>query len=168
MLNKDQHTHFIKQTAGGLGFDYCGIARAEQLDDDARRLERWLNKGMQGSMAYMENNFDLRINPARLVPGARSVITLLLNYFPSEQQITAAPQVSKYAYGKDYHVIIKDKLRALLEALRREAGDISGRGFIDSAPVLERSWAQKSGLDGSAGTAICLRLKAVLSFLSPP
>lgn len=129
-----------------LGFDYCGIARAMPLDDDARRLERWLQKGMQGSMHYMENYFDLRIDPARLVPGAKSVITLMQNYFPGKQQSTAAPKISKYAYGKDYHEVIREKLQQLLKQLKTTIGDIQGRGFVDSAPVLERTWAQRSGL----------------------
>lgn len=129
-----------------LGFDYCGIARAVPLDDDARRLESWLQKGMQGSMHYMENYFDLRIDPARLVPGAKSVITLMQDYFPGEQQSAAAPKISKYAYGKDYHVVIREKLQLLLQQLKTTIGDIHGRGFVDSAPVLERTWAQRSGL----------------------
>ncbi len=103
MLAKEKHTEFIKSTAKSLGFDYCGIAKAEQLDDDARRLESWLNKGFQGKMDYMNNYFDLRINPCKLVPGAKSVITLLLNYYPSHRQNPGVPKVSKYAYGKDYH-----------------------------------------------------------------
>ena len=146
MLIKENHTEFIKATAKSLGFDYCGIARAQQLDEDARRLESWLNKGFQGSMDYMNNYFDLRINPSKLVPGAKSVITLLLNYFPSQQQNSEAPQVSKYAYGKDYHEVIKEKLKTFLQLIKENIGEVHGRGFTDSAPVLERSWAQKSGL----------------------
>lgn len=146
MLIKEKHTEFIKATAKSLGFDYCGIAKAQQLDDDARRLESWLNKGFQGSMNYMNNYFDLRIDPSKLVPGAKSVITLLLNYYPSQQQNAEAPQVSKYAYGKDYHEVIKEKLKTFLQLIKDNIGDVHGRGFTDSAPVLERSWAQKSGL----------------------
>ena len=129
-----------------LGFDYCGIAKAARLDDDARRLERWLNKGYQGKMDYMNNYFDLRIDPSKLVPGAKSVITLLLNYFPAEQQKDENPQISKYAYGTDYHEVIREKLKTFLHLIKENIGDIHGRGFTDSAPVLERSWAQKSGL----------------------
>lgn len=143
---ENKYSKIIKQTAAGLGFDYCGIARAQQLDEDASRLESWLNKGFQGSMDYMNNYFDLRINPSKLVPGAKSVITLLLNYFPSQQQNPEAPQVSKYAYGKDYHEVIKEKLKTFLQLIKENIGEVHGRGFIDSAPVLERSWAQKSGL----------------------
>ena len=143
---KEKNTAFIKTTAQSLGFDYCGIAKAQQLDEDARRLENWLNKGFQGSMTYMNNYFDLRINPSKLVPGAKSVITLLLNYFPSQQQNPETPQVSKYAYGKDYHEVIKEKLKTFLQLIKDNIGEVHGRGFADSAPILEKSWAQKSGL----------------------
>lgn len=146
MAAKEKHNAFIKSTAKNLGFDYCGIATAQKLDEDARRLETWLNKGFQGSMNYMQNYFELRIDPTKLVPGAKSVITLLLNYFPSEQQNPVAPQVSKYAYGRDYHDVIKEKLQIFLQLIKENIGDVHGRGFADSAPVLEKSWAQKSGL----------------------
>ncbi|MFZ9719574.1 MAG: tRNA epoxyqueuosine(34) reductase QueG, partial [Chitinophagaceae bacterium] len=141
-----QHTQFIKATAKQLGFDFCGIAAAEVLDEDARRLETWLKQGMHGDMHYMENHFDLRIDPGKLVPGAKSIITVLLNYFPEQQQRDGAPKISKYAYGVDYHEVIREKLKALLSEMRTEIGEINGRGFVDSAPVLERSWALKSGL----------------------
>jgi epoxyqueuosine reductase len=140
-----QHTRQIKQTATRLGFDYCGIARAQRLDDDALRLEQWLNKGMHGKMQYMENHFELRVNPGKLVPGARSVITLLKNYYPSEQQMENAPNISKYAYGKDYHEVIREKMKLFLQSVHDDIGEVHGRGFVDSAPVLERSWAQRSG-----------------------
>ncbi len=145
-MSKEKDTQLVRSFAAQLGFDYCGIAKAVQLDDDARRLEQWLNKGFNGSMQYMENYFDLRIDPSKLVPGARSVITLLLNYFPAEQQPTAATKIAKYAYGKDYHEVIRSKLKLLLQLIKVNIGEIHGRGFVDSAPVLERSWAQKSGL----------------------
>ena len=143
---RGKYTDFIKKHAADLGFDHCGIAQAIQLDDDARRLEKWLHKGMHGSMHYMENNFDKRIDPRKLVDNAKSVITLLLNYYPQEQQRTDAPKISKYAYGHDYHEVIKAKLNTLLARMQEEFGAVSGRGFVDSAPVLERSWAQRSGL----------------------
>jgi epoxyqueuosine reductase len=146
MISKSAYKYFVKQTAARLGFDYCGIAKAEKLNDEARRLESWLNKGFNGSMSYMNNYFDLRVDPTKLVPGAQSVITLLLNYFPAEQQKTEAPRVSKYAYGKDYHEVIKEKLKNFLTTVQQNIGEINGRGFTDSAPVLERSWAVKSGL----------------------
>jgi len=140
-----KNTTFIKQTAQQLGFSYCGIAKAEKLDDDARRLEAWLQQGKHGSMQYMENHFELRIDPRKLVPGARSVITLLQNYYPSKQQSADAPHISKYAYGEDYHEVIRSKLKTFLSLLNENIGEIYGRGFVDSAPVLERSWAVKSG-----------------------
>ncbi|MGF2412001.1 MAG: tRNA epoxyqueuosine(34) reductase QueG, partial [Ferruginibacter sp.] len=136
----------IKSYAAALGFDYCGIAKAVKLDEDARRLENWLSKGFNGSMQYMENHFELRINPLKLVPGAKSVITLLLNYAPADKQNAAAPKIAKYAFGKDYHDVIRIKLKQLLQTIKENIGEINGRGFVDSAPVLERSWAQKSGL----------------------
>lgn len=128
-----------------FGFDYCGIAKAQKLDEDARRLEQWLQQGMHGNMKYMENYFDLRTDPTLLVPGAKSVITLLKNYFPSEQLQTDY-KISKYAYGKDYHEVIKQSMRAMTSGLQEKIGHFDGRGFVDSAPVLERSWAQRSGL----------------------
>ncbi|NDH07182.1 tRNA epoxyqueuosine(34) reductase QueG [bacterium] len=141
-----QHTQLIKEKAQRLGFSYCGIAKAMPLDEDARRLEKWLHQGMHGSMRYMENHFDLRVDPTKLVPGARSVITLLANYFPAEQQQVDAPKIASYAFGKDYHGVIKKKLHQLLFELQETIGAITGRGFVDSAPVLERTWAQRSGL----------------------
>jgi epoxyqueuosine reductase len=141
-----QHTNFIKKTSSGLGFDFCGISKAIRLDEDARRLEAWLNKGMHGQMKYMENYFDLRIDPTKLVPGAKSVITLIKNYYPEVHQHTDAPQIAKYAYGKDYHDVIRKQLTELMRLIKNEIGNIHGRGFVDSAPVLERTWAQRSGL----------------------
>lgn len=151
---KNNYSRQIKEWCRDLGFDHCGVARAEVLDEDAHRLESWLNKGMNGSMAYMENYFDIRIDPSRLVPGAKSVITLLLNYFPGVEPAPAigvdgrerGPRVAKYAYGKDYHEVIRDKLKHLLVRIREQIGEVNGRGFVDSAPVLERSWAVRSGL----------------------
>lgn len=136
----------IKQWAAGLGFDYCGIAKAKYLEADARRLEQWLSKDMHGQMHYMENYFDLRVDPAKLVPGAKSVITLLLNYFPSTEQKNKHTKISKYAYGKDYHNVIRNKLKLLLQYIKENISEVNGRGFVDSAPVLERSWAVNSGL----------------------
>jgi epoxyqueuosine reductase len=145
---------YIKQLAGTYGFDYCGIARAQPLDEDARRLEQWLKQGMHGGMKYMENYFDLRIDPTKLVPGARSVITLMKNYFPEangqvpgeDAQSSKEVKISKYAWGKDYHEVIRAKLKRMIGEIQEQIGDFSGRGFVDSAPVLERSWAQRSGL----------------------
>ena len=146
VVSLEKNTNLIKEFSRRCGFDFCGIARAEKLEEDARRLEQWLGKGMQGKMQYMENHFELRVDPSKLVPGARSVITLLKNYYPSQQQKENTPKISKYAYGKDYHDVIRDQLNELIELIKQNIGDIHGRGFVDSAPVLERTWAQKSGL----------------------
>ncbi len=146
MPDPQHHTDLIKAEAARLGFMACGIAAAVQLDDDARRLEQWLSKGYQGTMQYMERHFDLRIDPRKLVPGARSVITLLFNYYPSAGQEPNTPKVAKYAYGTDYHFVIRDKLNQLLAYISANIGAVDGRGFVDSAPVLERSWAVRSGL----------------------
>jgi len=143
---KQKQTKLIKQLASEFGFNFCGIAQATKLDDDARRLELWLNKGMHGKMQYMERYFELRIDPRQLVPGAKSVITLLLNYFPKDKQDAGALKISKYAFGKDYHEVIREKLNKLIESIKINIGEIHGRGFVDSAPVLERTWAQRSGL----------------------
>jgi epoxyqueuosine reductase len=139
-------SHTIKQLAQELGFDFCGIAKAELLDDDAKRLDNWLKNGFHGSMQYMERNIELRIDPQKLVPGAKSVITILYNYYPKEPHSEKKPKISKYALGEDYHTVIRKKLNEFLFNLRAKAGDINGRGFVDSAPVLERSWAVRSGL----------------------
>jgi epoxyqueuosine reductase len=156
LQTKSSHTNLIREFARHLGFDHCGIARAQRLDDDARRLEEWLGKGMHGSMKYMENHFDMRVDPAKLVPGAKSVITLLVNYFPKEEQVDDSYKISKYAYGSDYHEVIRSKLRRFLELIHEKIGEVHGRGFVDSAPVLERSWAQRSGAGwiGKSGNLI--------------
>jgi epoxyqueuosine reductase len=143
--SREKNTAFIKNLAARHGFDYCGIAAAGYMEDDARRLESWLSQGMQGKMAYMENHFDKRVDPSKLVPGAKSVITVLKNYFPEEKPV-AEKLISKYAWGKDYHTVIRGRLRTMMEEMQGEIGDFQGRGFVDSAPVLERSWAGKSGL----------------------
>ena len=143
---QSQHTRFIKQTAARLGFEYCGVAQAKRLDDDARRLEEWLSSSMHGAMKYMENQFELRVNPSLLVPGAKSVITLLKNYYPNKQQEANAVKISKYALGKDYHEVIRSQMKVFLQLIKDEIGEVNGRGFVDSAPVLERSWAQRSGV----------------------
>lgn len=146
MQHINQHSIFIKKLASRLGFAHCGIAKAQKLDEDARRLENWLNKGMHGEMKYMENYFDLRIDPTKLVPDAKSVITLMLNYFTEEEQNKDSPKISTYAYGNDYHKIIRSKLQLFLHEIKTTIGEVNGRGFVDSAPVMERTWAQKSGL----------------------
>lgn len=144
---KANYTSLIKTEAKRLGFLSCGISKAQFLEEEAPRLENWLNKNMNGEMQYMENHFDKRLDPTKLVEGSKSVVSLLLNYYPSEfQQDKTAPKISKYAYGTDYHFIIKDKLKSLLNVIQEEIGDVHGRAFVDSAPVLDKAWAAKSGL----------------------
>ena len=142
-----QYSQLIKDHAKRLGFLSCGISNAGFLEDEAPRLEQWLRQGHHGSMSYMERNFDKRLDPTKLVPGAKSVVSLLYNYFPKESQLDkSAPKISKYAYGKDYHTVIKDKLFELMHLLQEEVGEIHGRVFVDSAPVLDKAWAAKAGL----------------------
>jgi epoxyqueuosine reductase len=140
------HTQLIKTEAQRLGFLSCGISKAEFLEEEAPRLEKWLEKGMHGEMQYMENHFDKRLDPRLLVDGAKSVISLLLNYYPEQQQNENTYKLSKYAYGHDYHHVIKSKLRKLQEFISKEIGEVNGRAFVDSAPVLDKAWAAKSGL----------------------
>ena len=145
--SKEKHTQLIKQKAKALGFDYCGISKAEKLETEEANLNTWLSKGFHGKMAYMENHFELRLDPTKLVPGAKSVISLLYNYYPGhDEQAHSKYKIAKYAYGKDYHFVIKDKLKAFLDCLQEEIGEVNGRAFVDSAPVMERQWAAKSGL----------------------
>lgn len=141
------HTRLIKKKSRELGFMYCGISKADFLKDEAPRLEQWLKEGRNGKMAYMENHFDKRLDPRLLVDGARSVVSLLLNYYtPEKQSDPEAPKISQYAYGTDYHFVIKDKLKTLLQYIQEEIGEVNGRVFVDSAPVMDKAWAQKSGL----------------------
>ena len=163
-MSATKHKELIKDEAIRLGFYSVGVAKAEFLEEDARRLEMWLNNGFHGKMQYMENHFDLRTDPRKLVPEARSVITLLLNYFPSEQQKIDAPKIAKYAWGTDYHYVIREKLNQILDYIRQNIGEVNGRGFVDSAPVLERSWAMRSGL-GWIGKNANLLTKQSGSFL---
>lgn len=143
----NHYTNLIKSESKRLGFDYCGISKADFLEEEAPRLENWLNHNRQGQMSYMQNYFDKRLDPRLLVPGAKSVVSLLLNYYPSETQTdTTAPKISKYAYGKDYHFVIKEKLNLLLEFIKENIGEVDGRVFVDSAPVMDKAWAKKSGL----------------------
>lgn len=146
MDQASKNSQLIKQWSKDLGFDFVGIAKATFLEEEAPKLEKWLQQGMQGEMHYMENYFDMRLDPTLLVPGAKSVISFLYNYYPSQNQRKDAPQISKYAYGTDYHFVIKDKLKALLQKIQSEIGAVHGRAFVDSAPVLERPWAAKGGL----------------------
>ena len=146
MQNIDRNTLFIKRKAQELGFFFCGISKADFLSDQAPRLEDWLNRNYQGKMSYMANHFDKRLDPRLLVDDAKSVVSLLLNYYPSETQTEGGPKISKYAYGEDYHFIIKDKLKMFFQSIQEEIGEVGGRVFVDSAPVMDKVWAEKSGL----------------------
>lgn len=144
--SKEKYSAFIKSEALRLGFLSCGISKAGFLEAEAPRLEKWLNNNHNGQMSYMENHFDKRLDPTLLVEGSKSVVSLLLNYYPEAQQIEDSYKISKYAYGTDYHFVIKDKLKELLFSIQQEIGELSGRAFVDSAPVLDKAWAAKSGL----------------------
>ncbi len=146
-MNRDSHTQRIKEKALALGFMFCGVSKAEFLEDEAPNLEKWLRRDYHGKMAYMENHFDKRLDPRVLVDDAKSVVSLALNYFPEKEQTDPnAPKLSKYAYGTDYHFVIKDKLKELMAFIQNEIGDVAGRVFVDSAPVMDKAWARKSGL----------------------
>ncbi len=145
-MTKEERTHLIKNKALEMGFSFVGISKASYLDKDAERLEKWLNSGYHGKMSYMENHFDKRVDPRKLVEGAKSIISLLYNYHPKSNPKQQAYKVSKYAYGEDYHVVIKDKLKQLMAFITTEIGEVNGRSFVDSAPVLDRAWARESGL----------------------
>ena len=145
--NISAYSKLIKNEAKKLGFLFCGISKAGFLEEEAPRLENWLKQGMQGEMHYMENHFDKRLDPRLLVDGAKSVISLGLNYYTEDRQSDPnAPKISKYAHGSDYHYVIKDKLKQLLQVINEKIGEVNGRAFVDSAPVLDKAWAKKSGL----------------------
>ena len=147
MSKKEEYAQLIKVEAKRLGFLSCGISKAEFLEEEAPRLESWLNKNMHGNMQYMENNFDKRLDPTLLVEGSKSVISLTYNYYTDKlQEDINAPKISKYAYGIDYHFVIKEKLKQLLEFIKSDIGEVHGRAFVDSAPIMEKAWAKKSGL----------------------
>lgn len=143
----DEQTQWLKQAATKMGFSFIGVSKAGPLDEEARKLEAWLHQGKHGKMAYMERHLDKRIDPTKLVEGAKSVVTFLYNYHQSKQQTDKnAPKLSQYAYGEDYHYVIKDKLRQLMALVEEEIGAVDGRLFVDSAPVLEKAWAERSGV----------------------
>ncbi len=144
--NVSKNTQIIHDLARKCGFDYCGISKAQELSNDAIQLEKWLNNGYHGKMKWMENHFEKRINPTKLVPDSKSVISLLYNYYPETNFDDQKLKISKYAYGKDYHFVIKSKLKEFMSLIQDEIGQVSGRVFVDSAPVLDRAWAAKSGL----------------------
>jgi epoxyqueuosine reductase len=146
MPNTTAYTKIIREEALRLGFSHVGFSQAGFLEEEAPHLERWLSQNMHGKMSYMERWFDKRLDPRLLVDDAKTVVSLLLNYYPAEKQPDGVPMISKYAYGKDYHFVIKDKLKALLQFIQSSIGEVHGRAFVDSAPVLDRAWAKKSGL----------------------
>ena len=162
-MNKKRYSEMIKREAERLGFMSCGISKAEFLEEEAPRLEAYLKQNMNGQMGYLENHFDKRLDPTLLVPGSKSVVSLLFNYYPAEEQIEDTYKISKYAYGRDYHFVVKDKLRELLHFINEEIGEVHGRAFVDSAPVLDKAWAAKSGL-GWVGKHTLLLTKQVGSF----
>ena len=143
----ERYTNFIKTKAKELGFFYCGISEAGFLESESKRLESWLKNDYQGNMNYMNNHFDKRLDPRLLVDDAKSVVSLLLNYYPNEvQKEEDSPKISKYAYGEDYHFVIKDKLKTFMKAIHENIGEVGGRVFVDSAPVMDKAWAAKSGI----------------------
>ncbi|MEQ8627974.1 tRNA epoxyqueuosine(34) reductase QueG [Ekhidna sp.] len=144
ILNREE---FVKKLASDLGFSFCGISKAGFLEEEATKLEEWLSRGYQGKMRYLENHFDKRLDPTKLVPGAKSVVSLVYNYYPKKiHQSDNSPKIAKYAYGQDYHFVIKDKLKTFMSHIQNEIGEVDGRVFVDSAPVHERAWAAKSGI----------------------
>lgn len=144
---KQKVTQLIKSKAAELGFTFCGVAKAEFLEEEAPKLEAWLKRGYQGKMGYLENHFDKRLDPTLLVPGAKSVVSLVYNYYPKKNLVQDDQlKIAKYAYGEDYHFVVKDKLKQLMHSIVEVAGEVEGRAFVDSAPVMERAWAQRSGL----------------------
>ena len=166
-MSKTENTNLIKSIAKELGFGFCGISKAEFLEEEVPRLEEWLKRGYAGTMSYLEKNFDQRLDPRLLVTDAKSVISLIYNYYPkkdlTENNSVHNLKIAKYAYGEDYHFVIKDKLKVLMERIQKEIGQVNGRAFVDSAPVHERAWAQKSGL-GWVGKNSLLLNKSMGSF----
>lgn len=145
-MNREEHTRIIKEIAADVGFQFCGISKAGFLEEEAPRLEKWLKQNYHGEMSYMENHFDKRLDPTLLVPGTKSVVSLLLNYYPGHFQRTDTYKISKYAYGEDYHEVIKKKLFLFFDLIKEKIGNVEGRVFVDSAPVMDKVWAAKGGL----------------------
>jgi len=160
-MNSHARTQWIKASAIGHGFAFAGIARAEYMEAEAARLQDWLSHGYHGKMSYMENHFDLRTDPTKLVPGAKSVISLMYNYYTEKAQADPeAPKISMYAYGEDYHRVVRRKLKALLSDIRTEYGEVNGRCFVDSGPVLERDWARRAGIGWIGKNTLLINPKA--------
>ncbi len=160
-MSASRTTSFIKQKAQELGFDFCGIAKAEELTAEARQLESWLSKGYAGTMSWLHNHFELRIDPRKLVPGAKSVVCLGVNYTPPDDSLSKGPiKLSRYAYGRDYHKVLRKKLKELLGAIREEIGEVEGRAFVDSGPVMEKVWAERAGIGWLGKNGLLLRRDA--------
>ncbi len=159
MKTPQEYSDFIKQEALHLGFDQCGIAKADFLEAEAPKLENWLKNNYHGEMRYMQNHFDKRLDPRLLVEDAKSVISLSYNYYPSKIQRADSYKIAKYAYGEDYHFVIKDKLKTLLQNIQQKIGEVNGRVFVDSAPVLERAWAKKAGLGWTGKNSLLITKK---------
>jgi epoxyqueuosine reductase len=159
-MDPKRAAEFVKKLAAEHGFMSCGISRADFLEEEATGLENWLKRGYHGQMAYMERHFDERLDPRKLMPGAKSVISVLLNYYPGEEQEEGAAKISKYAFGRDYHKVIRGKLKRMLQQMQETFGEIQGRGFVDSAPVMDRAWARRSGLGWIGKHSLLLSKKA--------
>ncbi|MDP2087973.1 MAG: tRNA epoxyqueuosine(34) reductase QueG [Flavobacteriaceae bacterium] len=159
MYNRFKYSQLIKDEAKRLGFESCGISKAQFLEEEAENLETWLKKGFQGEMGYLENHFDKRLDPRLLVDDAKSVISLSFNYYPKKQQNPNTYKIAKYAYGNDYHDVLKSKLKELLNFISTTIGEVNGRAFVDSAPVMERTWAQQSGLGWIGKNTLLLQKK---------
>jgi epoxyqueuosine reductase len=161
LISKEDYKEAISAEAMRLGFMACGFSKARFLEEEAPRLEEWLSRNYQGEMAWMANHFDKRLDPRKLVPGAKTVISLLFNYYPSQEQVSPeAPKIAKYAYGEDYHYILKDKLHSLLSFIRENIGEVDGRAFVDSAPVMDRVWAKEAGLGWLGKNTLLLNKKS--------
>jgi epoxyqueuosine reductase len=152
-----ERSAIVKQLAAEAGFSFCGIAKARRLNEEEQRLEAWLNKGYAGQMEYLHRHFDMRLDPRELVPGAKSVVCLMFNYAPEKVQAPSLPRIARYAYGEDYHKVLRRKLKALFRALMDRFGQLEGRVFVDSAPVMERQWAALAGLGWIGKHGLLLR-----------
>lgn len=160
-MNKTENTQFIKSVAAEMGFSFCGMSKAEFLEEEAPHFEQWLKRGYAGTMHYLNENFDKRLDPTLLVPGAKSVVSLVYNYFPKKDLADASQlKIAKYAYGDDYHFVVKDKLKNFLQRIQEKIGEVNGRAFVDSAPLHERAWAQKSGLGWIGKNSLLLNRSA--------
>ena len=172
MLKKSSisnHTNLLKQLSKTYGFAGVGISEAVPLDNEARKLESWLNKGYHGNMAYLEDHFDLRIDPSKFFPAAKTIISFVYNYFPEEESLSEGDyKIARYAYGRDYHKVVVKKLRKLISELKESIGDFHARAFVDSAPIMEREWAEKSGLGWKAKNTLLINKNPLSVFLISP